>query len=341
MVALRYLIGQVTKLPKYRREIKSAVNSVGSLIRKIRQTPIININPNAGVNISQIKPLSTDEIARAFNQAKTFHLNRINSKGWEQRARNAGFTDVEIPKLRQELTTQLNKVQHKPLSEALKEFGLVAKINPNSVKGMKSIAHHYSLMKPGNTDINKILHGVELQNPNMTYSNAVDEFIHELGHGMTSGISTTAEQALKTTPRILLESKAYPLTQRLVDYNASLIPKQTVETLLSRNPRFTEKGLDYLLNYVGRGQEQLARSYVGQRHINNLYGVTQKAGKPFEYKSAVAYLRNQVPNMQQLNWYGGNADINMYQKALGLAAPIGIGLSAYGLSNNQNNVNYG
>ena len=206
---------------------------------------------------------------------------------------------------------------------------------------MKSIAHHYSLMKPGNTDINKILHGVELQNPNMTYSNAVDEFIHELGHGMTSGIPTTAEQALKTTPRILLESKAYPLTQRLVDYNASLIPKQTVETLLSRNPRFTEKGLDYLLNYVGRGQEQLARSYVGQRHINNLYGVTQKAGKPFEYKSAVAYLRNQVPNMQQLNWYGGNADINMYQKALGLAAPIGIGLSAYGLSNNQNNVNYG
>ena len=31
----------------------------------------------------------------------------------------------------------------------------------------------------------------------------------------------------------------------------------------------------------------------------------------------------------------------MYQKALGLAAPIGIGLSAYGLSNNQNDVNYG
>ena len=196
-------------------------------------------------------------------------------------------------------------------------------------------------MKPGNTDINKIFHGVELQNPNMTYSNAVDEFIHELGHGMTSGIPTTAEQALKTNPRIVLESTAYPLTQRLVDYNASLIPKQTVETLLSRNPRFTEKGLDYLLNYVGRGQEQLARSYVGQRHINNLYGATQKAGKPFEYKSAVVYLRNQVPNMKQLNWYGGNADINMYQKALGLAAPIGIGLSAYGLSNNQNYVNYG
>lgn len=341
MVALRYLIKQVTKLPKYRKEIKSAVNSVGSLIRKIRQTPIININPNAGVNISQIKPLSTDEIARAFNQAKTFHLNRINSKGWERRARNAGFTDVEIPKLRQELTTQLNKVQHKPLSEVLKELRLVVKTDSNSVKGKKSIAHHYSLMKPGNTDINKIFHGVELQNPNMTYSNAVDEFIHELGHGMTSGIPTTAEQALKTNPRIVLESTAYPLTQRLVDYNASLIPKQTVETLLSRNPRFTEKGLDYLLNYVGRGQEQLARSYVGQRHINNLYGATQKAGKPFEYKSAVAYLRNQVPNMKQLNWYGGNADINMYQKALGLAAPIGIGLSAYGLSNNQNYVNYG
>lgn len=341
MAGLRYLIEQVTKLPKYGREIKSAVNSVGSSIRKMRWTPIININPNAEVNISQIKPLSTDEIARAFNQAKTFHLNRINSKGWERRVRNAGFTDVEIPKLRQELTTQLNKVQHKPLSEVLKELGLKAKINSNGVKGMKSTARHYSLMKPGNIDINKIFHGVELQNPNMTYSNAVDEFIHELGHGMTSGISTTAEQALKTNPRILLESKAYPLTQRLVDYNASLIPKQTVETLLSKNPRFTEQGLDYLLNYVGTGQEQLARSYVGQRHINNLYGATKKAGKPFEYKSAVAFLRNKVPNMKQLNWYGGNADINMYQKALGLAAPIGIGLSAYGLSNNQNDVNYG
>lgn len=340
MAGLRYLIEQVTKLPKYGREIKSAVNSVGSSIRKMRQTPIININPNAGVNISQIKPLSTDEIARAFNQAKTFHLNRINSKGWERRARNAGFTEKEIPILRQELTTQLNKVQHKPLREVLKELGLVAKTNSNSDLGI-SLAQHYTIMKPGNTDINKIFHGVELQNPNMSYSNAVDEFIHELGHGMSSGIPTTAEQALKTNPRILLESKAYPLTQRLVDYNASLIPKQTVETLQSRGPKFSEKGLNFLLNYVGKGQEQLARSYVGQRHINNLYGATQKAGKPFEYKSAVAFLRNKVPNMQQLNWYGGNADINMYQKALGLAAPIGIGLSAYGLSNNQNNVNYG
>ena len=340
MAGLRYLIEQVTKLPKYGQEIKSAINSVGSSLRKIRQLPIININQNAGVNISQIKPLSTDEIDRAFNQAKTFHLNRINSKGWEQRARNAGFTEKEIPILRQELTTQLNKVQHKPLSEVLKNWGLQQKINSNSAVGTTT-AQHYAIMKPGNTDINKIFHGVELQNPNMSYSNAVDEFIHELGHGMTSGISTTAEQALNTNPRILLESKAYPLTQRLINYNASLIPKQTIETLQSRGPKFSEKGLDYLLNYVGKGQEQLARSYVGQRHINNLYGATQKAGKPFEYKSAVSFLRNKVPNMQQLNWYGGNADINMYQKALGLAAPIGIGLSAYGLSNNQNDVNYG
>lgn len=341
MAGLRYLIEQVTKLPKYGREIKSAVNSVGSSIRKMRQTPIININPNAGVNISQIKPLSTDEIARAFNQAKTFHLNRINSKGWERRARNAGFTEKEIPKLRQELTTQLNKVWLGSTNEAAKKMGFkIAKTNSNSAVGTTT-AQHYAIMKPGNIDINKIFHGVELQNPNMSYSNAVDEFIHELGHGMTSGISTTAEQALNANPRILLESKAYPLTQRLVDYNASLIPKQTVETLQSRGPKFSEKGLNFLLNYVGKGQEQLARSYVGQRHINNLYGATQKAGKPFEYKSAVAFLRNKVPNMQQLNWYGGNADINMYQKALGLAAPIGIGLSAYGLSNNQNNVNYG
>lgn len=340
MAELRYLIEQVTKLPKYGQEIKSAINSVGSSLRKIGQLPIRNINQNAGVNISQIKPLSTDEINRAFNQAKTFHLNRINSKGWEQRARNAGFTEKEIPILRQELTTQLNKVQHKPISEVLKNLGLQQKINSNSAVGTLT-AQHYAIMKPGNTNINKIFHGVELKNPNMSYSNAVDDFIHELGHGMTSGISTTAEQALNTNPIILLESKAYPLTQRLINYNASLIPKQTIETLQSRGPKFSEKGLNYLLNYVGKGQEQLARSYVGQRHINNLYGATQKAGKPFEYKSAVSFLRNKVPNMQELNWYGGNADINMYQKALGLAAPIGIGLSAYGLSNNQNDVNYG
>ena len=341
MAGLRYLIEQVTKLPKYGREIKSAINSAGSSIRKMRQIPIININPNAGVNTSQIKPLSTDEIARAFNQAKTFHLNRINSKGWEQRARIAGFSDREIPKLRQELTTQLNKIQHVPLKKALGERGIkTTKTNSNSSAG-KLNARHYSFMSPDNTDVNKVFHGVELQSPNMTYSNAVDEFIHELGHGMTSGIPTTAEQALKTNPKIILESKAYPLTQRLVDYNASLIPKQTAETLKNRGIKFTESGLDYLLNYIGQGQEQLARSYVGQRHINNLYGAMKKAGKPFNYDSAVTFLRNKVPNMQQLNWYGGNADTNMYQKALGLAAPIGIGLSAYGLSNNQNDINYG
>lgn len=315
--------------------VKLARPLLGKVLRAFKFKPkyLVDVNHNVGTKVNQINPLTKDEITKAFNQAKTFHLNRINGKGWEQRARNAGFTEEEIPKLRQELTTQLNRIQNTPMSEVVKKTGITKLVNNNSnTVPKKPTALHYSLLFPGN----KVFHGVELNNPHLNYQQAVDEFVHELGHGMTSGISTKAEQALKSNPRIALESKMFPLTQRLVDYNASLIPKQSTETLQNRGIKASESGLKYILDYVGRGQEQMARSYVGQRHINNLYGAMQKAGKPFNYESAVAFLRDKIPNMTQLNWYGGNADINMYKKALGLATPIGVGL--YAMNNQQDNI---
>lgn len=317
-----------------KHQLGGIVKLLRSLPRKVKRLPILDTNFNIQGGVTNgIKPLNQEELLKAFNQAKTFHINRINGKGWEQRAKVAGFNDKEIPRLRQELTTQLNRIQYTPMEEALKKLG-ISKIITNSNSVPKKVtATHYSIMLPGNKDANKIFHGIELNSPHSDYQSAVDDFVHELGHGMTSGISTTAEQALKANPKIALESKAFPLTQRLVDYNASLIPKQSAETLAERGLKTTEAGKKFILDYVGEGQEQMARAYVGQRRINNLYGSMQKAGKPFDYNSAVTFLRQHNPNMQQLHWYGGNADVNMYKKVLGIATPVGIGLGMYNQTN--------
>jgi hypothetical protein len=55
--------------------------------------------------------LSREQINKAFEEARQWHLNRINSSGYRNRALKAGFTEDEIPQLQQQLTDQINSLK--------------------------------------------------------------------------------------------------------------------------------------------------------------------------------------------------------------------------------------
>lgn len=54
-----------------------------SVAKKMK--PLISTNANSGVKIgTEIPALSDADILKAYNEAKQYHLNRINSPEWEQ-----------------------------------------------------------------------------------------------------------------------------------------------------------------------------------------------------------------------------------------------------------------
>lgn len=74
--------------------------------------PLVSANTNTGIKASAEIPLSEDNILKLLTKPKQFHINRINSPEWEQAViRSRKFSTKEISELRNELTTQLNRVK--------------------------------------------------------------------------------------------------------------------------------------------------------------------------------------------------------------------------------------
>ena len=89
--------------------------------------PLVSTNANAGIKTTaEIPALSDENILKAFNEAKQFHINRINSPEWEQAViRSKQFSPEEIPVLRNELITQLNRIKlGSAVDEARSRWGL-------------------------------------------------------------------------------------------------------------------------------------------------------------------------------------------------------------------------
>ena len=153
---------------------------------------------------------------------------------------------------------------------------------------------------------------------------------------MTSALPTTAEKA--NNPNLSeatkIESKAFPLTQRLVDYNETLIPKQT-EEMIRKRINEPDKTIKYILDYVGMPQEQMARGYVGQAHIEEAANRFEKLGLPSSTEEIISAITSKYPNMRQLNAYGGEAAKNMYKNVLGFGIPIGLAAAATKQDNNN------
>ena len=208
------------------------------------------------------------------------------------------------------------------------------RLRNNNITSTNNFAVHNSVLKPGGTTMDDVIHTVELCNKNISYESAVDNFIHELGHGMTSGLGSTAENLARNVPHINLESKLFPLTQRLMDYNNSLLPTRTSEQILNSGVKATEKGLNWIRGYVGQATEKTARGYVGKRHIENLTNLARAKNLNSDYNYITQWLGSRVPNMQELNWVGGAENTpNFYKNILGITAPIG----AFGYVTSINN----
>ncbi len=295
------------------------------IAKKAKPLASADANASSGIKTAtEIPALSDADILKAYNEAKQYHFNRINSPEWEQAAiRSERFSPGEIPILRNELTTQLNRVKLGSIAdEAKKRWGLKV-ANLNTQPGAQAV--HWSLLKPGGSTMDDVIHTVELVNKNMPYDAAVDNFIHELGHAMTSGLGSTAENLARNVPHINLESKLFPLTQRLMDYNNSLLPTRTSEQILNSGIKATERGLNWIRDYLGQATEKTARGYVGKRHIEDLINYAKSNNANSDYNHITQWLGSRITNMQQLNWVGGAENTpNFYKNLLGLTAPVGV-----------------
>lgn len=287
--------------------------------------PLVSTNANTGVKtVTEIPALSDADILKAFNEAKQYHLNRINSPEWEQAAiRSKQFSPEEIPVLRNELTTQLNRVKFGSIADEVQNRWGVRLLNSNT-SSAGDLAVHQAVLRPGGTTMDDVIHTVSLVNKNMSYDSAVDNFIHELGHGMTSGLGSTAENLAANNARLNLESKLFPQTQKLIDYNNSLLPTRTADQILNSGVKATEKGMNWIRGYLGEATEKTARGYVGKKHIADLTNYAKANNLNSDYNSITQWLGSRVPNMQQLNWVGGAENTpNFYKNVLGITAPIG------------------
>jgi hypothetical protein len=59
--------------------------------------PTVDIMADTAPGMKSTTTLSQEQVEQAFNQARQWHLNRINSPGYRDRALRAGFTEEEIP----------------------------------------------------------------------------------------------------------------------------------------------------------------------------------------------------------------------------------------------------
>lgn len=297
--------------------------------------PLVSTNANAGVKTGTEIPALTDaDILKAYKEARQYHLSRINSPEWEQAViRSKQFSPEEIPILRNELTTQLNRVKLGSIAdEVYDRWGMRLRNSNTSFAGDQAV--HQAVLRPGGTTMDDVIHTVSLVNKNKSYDSAVDDFIHELGHGMTSGLGSTAENLAANNARLNLESKLFPQTQKLIDYNNSLLPTRTEDQILNSGVKATKRGLDWIRGYVGQATEKTARGYVGKRRIDALTNYAKANNLNSDYNYITQWLGSRIPNMQQLNWVGGAENTpNFYKNILGITAPVG----AFGYAASSNN----
>ena len=298
-------------------EIKEPLTSLKFFERK----PNISTTADIGTTAEQeTTALSQEEIQKAFEVARQWHLNRINSPGYKDRALRAGFTEEEVPQLQQQLTRQINslRLQNKE------------KLFPNNFSYEDNFgkinAEYWAL--PTNKGM---FQGIGFYNPNMSYDEAVSKFIHEFGHGATFGLngSETAGLAGKL-------SKQFPLITKAVQYNKSLFPEVTEETVEKVFPYAAKIGK---LEYYSKPTELLARGYEFMRDYANNWWKLKKSETPFTTQDVINNAKNNRFNSKLFGTLTGSQGAYNFQKnALGISIPLGLG--GYGLYDDQQQQQY-
>lgn len=272
------------------------------------------ISKTAINNSQKIPALSQEEINKAFEQARNWHINRISSPSYRSKALRAGFTEEEIPQLRQQLISQIKRLKL---------------LNPKEFLGKNVSARHNFNGKTnagywkGLDNKGYLLQGIEFTNPNMSYDDAVSTFVHEFGHGATFGLNGT-----ETSGYMKDLADQFPLINRLVKYNRTLYPEISARRVELAVPGATRTGN---INYYASPTEMQSRGYEFIRDYGINWTKANRAGR----LSSTTH-KDLVGNRGNSNIFNTIATpkgaINFLKNALGISIPIGIG---YDLYNNQ------
>ena len=280
--------------------------------------------------------LSQEEIQKAFEGARQWHLKRINSEGWKARASRAGFTDEEIPQLQKQLLDQIKRLT---LTTEKSVFGKNASI---SNAGNARLAARY--MQYYDPVTKQIRMGISLESPNISYNEAFRNFVHEFGHGATFGLNGTETSGVKG----LLANK-FPLINRLVKYNKSLYPeiseKSVSEVLPEVNEYWASQTIDNpkLLSYFAeptemqsRGYEFLLNSAAAKNRLKRTMNV-----EPTDLEVMDKAVKYGGPSSNMFRKLAGEQGAsNFIHNALGFSVPLGLGYGLYNNNDQQQQLQY-
>ena len=264
--------------------------------------PTVNSFADAApTTLKQSETLSQEQIEQAYNQAKQWHLNRINSQGYRNRALRAGFTEEEIPQLQKQLTDQINRIQLRKPEEVFPNI-----VRNSNYNGPARAEWWRTVNKKGD-----LVQGIGYYNTQGSYDDAVSSFVHELGHGMTYGLNGN-----ETSGYMKMLADQFPLINRAVKYNKSLYPEITNSRIQQILPG-TKMG-----KYFSEPTEMQSRGYEFMRdYTNNKFRFNQ-AGKTNPTLFELTGRRDNSRIFRGLASDDGAT--NFYKNALSIGAPTGI-----------------
>ena len=296
---------------------RQAATSMYKAVKPTAKPTVESFADAAPTTLKQPTTLSQEQVEQAFNQAKQWHLNRINSPGYRDRALRAGFTEEEIPELQKQLTGQINRLKLQKPEDVL---GSNIKLNNNSGEGALNASYWKVPTKDG-----RLVQGISFHNPNMSYDDAVSSFVHEFGHGATFGLNGTEEVGYK---KMLADQ--FPLINRAVKYNKTLYPEVTEETVGKVFPYAAKVNKTA---YFAEPTEIQSRGYEFMRDYGMNWYKAMKDGK-LPTTSFGDLVGKRFNSRLFHGLVGGDKNaFNFMRNALSITAPVGM-TAGYGMSSN-------
>ena len=317
---IRLLTGTTERpQPNFIQELTNHRIDLGDL-----RKPNVSVTANVETTAKQgANALSQEEIQKAFEAARQWHLNRINSPGYTKRALRAGFTEEEVPQLQQQLIEQINRLKLQSPKDVLGPMRIRETHNSNG----KALSGYWRTKINGN-----LKQGIAFYNPYMSYDEAVSNFIHEFGHGATFSLNGT-----ETSGYMKALADQFPLINRLVKYNRSLYPEINAGRVEYAVPGATRSGNAV---YYASPTEMQSRGYEFMRDYANNWFKAYKSGElPSKLHQDLVGTRRNSNIFNIIATPKGAA--NFQKNALGISVPLGLGgYSLYSNNNQQQQLQY-
>ncbi len=298
-------------------------------------------------NIARIAtPLTEESAVNMFNNSKKALSGFYQSQNYAQRLKQAGFSAGDSNLLKQKLQGLLGGVKfelHDGISAANSNASKIkgAQIAGASIRRMPFIENGVMKLKNGLVKLNKRI--------NLGARNTSRTLDHELLHASSdnsAGLGSTILDVPLSSGRIVKIDKGTGIIDKAMEYNKKLMNENLPSFLRDRN----EFATVYTNTLKRKGKtatpEQIEKAWQTAQYRTSPQewrsrGLQLQLEAARNKMSLADYIKsNPMDNAQYADMctYASPQQIYNYaSKALGLSVPIGVGLAAYGLSNNQNN----